>query len=124
MTTRARPRLGELVHYVSYGTPKGEFTSQCRAAYVTEKPDEDTYEGREGALGLAVLNPTGLFYHPLAMGGVREHQRPEGHVTDSIKAQRVPGNEGDHWTPEEGQEAGERVPYDFPGGTWHWDCGA
>jgi hypothetical protein len=50
------------VHYVSYGTPKGEFTSQCRAATVTEVGADET-------VGLMVANPTGLFFHPLAAGG-------------------------------------------------------
>jgi hypothetical protein len=27
-----RPSVGRIVHYVSYGTPAGEYTSQCRAA--------------------------------------------------------------------------------------------
>jgi len=28
-------RIGEIVHYRSYGTPGGEFPSTCRAAIVT-----------------------------------------------------------------------------------------
>lgn len=48
------PSVGRIVHYVSYGTPGGEYTSQCRAAIVTEVRDEDT-------VSLAVLNPTGIF---------------------------------------------------------------
>lgn len=28
--------IGRIVHYVSYGTPGGEYTSECRAAVVTE----------------------------------------------------------------------------------------
>jgi hypothetical protein len=73
-----------MVHYVSYGTPKGEYTSQCRAATVTEvgqwvtvdttTPESfSTSEGRpvrnleqwwyEDALGLTVHNPTGVFFN-------------------------------------------------------------
>lgn len=60
--TPTPPSVGRVVHYVSYGTPKGEYTSQCRAATVTEV-------GEDGHVGLAVVNPTGLFFHPLAAGG-------------------------------------------------------
>lgn len=50
------PSIGRIVHYVSYGTPKGEYTSQCRAALITEVAAQEM-------VGLAVLNPTGLFFH-------------------------------------------------------------
>jgi hypothetical protein len=45
-----------VVHYVSYGTPGGEYHSECRAAVVTETDTSDT-------VGLAVLNPTGMFFN-------------------------------------------------------------
>jgi hypothetical protein len=51
-----KPSVGRIVHYVSYGTPGGEYTSQCRAAVVTETDTSDT-------VGLAVLNPTGMFFN-------------------------------------------------------------
>jgi hypothetical protein len=51
-----KPSIGRVVHYVSYGTPGGEYTSQCRAAVVTETDTSDT-------VGLAVLNPTGMFFN-------------------------------------------------------------
>ncbi len=57
-----RQRIGDTVHYVSYGTPGGEFPSVCRAAKVTEIGEDHTY-------GLCVINPTGLFFHPLSSGG-------------------------------------------------------
>jgi hypothetical protein len=50
------PLVNQLVHYVSYGTPGGEYASQCRAAVVTEIISEDL-------VSLAVLNPTGLFFN-------------------------------------------------------------
>lgn len=53
------PSVGRIVHYVSYGTPNGEYTKQCRAAIITEVSPE---EG--GMVGLAVLNPTGMFFNP------------------------------------------------------------
>lgn len=49
-----RPSIGRLVHYVSYGTPGGEYASQCRAAIITEVDEEDGNH----RVGLAVLNPT------------------------------------------------------------------
>jgi hypothetical protein len=55
-----KPSVGRIVHYVSYGTPGGEYTSQCRAAIiteVTEHPDAD------GTVGLAVLNPEGVHFN-------------------------------------------------------------
>jgi hypothetical protein len=72
-----------MVHYVSHGTPLREdgsraFEPQCRAAVVTEVDPDDP-----GRVGLAVLNPTGFFFHPLAAGGcthvaVDEQQAPAG----------------------------------------------
>ncbi|MBB5081364.1 hypothetical protein [Nonomuraea endophytica] len=64
----ATPSIGRIVHYVSYGTPGGEYTSQCRAAQITEvAPDGNT-------VGLAVISPTGLFFHSLAQGGCEHHE--------------------------------------------------
>lgn len=60
-----RPSVGRVVHYVSYGTPGGEYTSQCRAAVVTEVCDNPNgVDPETGALcvSLAVLNPTGMFF--------------------------------------------------------------
>ncbi|MFF9279501.1 hypothetical protein [Streptomyces griseosporeus] len=64
-----RPRVGEIVHYVSHGTPpradgSQAFTPACRAAIVTEADRAST-----DRVGLAVLNPTGTFLHSLAAGG-------------------------------------------------------
>lgn len=52
------PTVGQIVHYTSYGTPKGEYTAECRAAVVTETDPEGSYR-----VGLAVLNPTGAFFN-------------------------------------------------------------
>lgn len=80
------PTVGRIVHYRSYGTPGGEFTPECRAAQVTEvDPD--------GNVGLAVLNPSGLFFHPIAHdNGPCPHEEPA--------------------------EPGASTA----GGTWHWPC--
>jgi len=56
MTETSRPSVGRIVHYVSYGTPGGEYGKECRAAIVTEVSAEDP-----SIVGLCVLNPTGLF---------------------------------------------------------------
>lgn len=71
------PLVGSTVHYVSYGTPGGEYTRQCRAATVTEVGawrTVETIDAGEGArilrqerdklaLSLEVHNPTGLFFN-------------------------------------------------------------
>ena len=57
--TDQKPSVGRIVHYVSYGTPGGEYTSQCRAAVVAGVPEA----GDGLALDLVVLNPTGLFFN-------------------------------------------------------------
>lgn len=55
------PSVGRIVHYQSYGTPGGEYLPEARAAVVTtthpEMPGMD--------VGLAVLNPTGMFFNQL-----------------------------------------------------------
>ena len=48
--------VGRIVHYISYGTPGGEYGSECRAAIITDAGDRVT-------VGLAVINPTGLFFN-------------------------------------------------------------
>lgn len=61
------PSVGRIVHYVSYGTPGGEFLSECRAAVVTavvgifDEDNEDELTNWD--LALAVLNPTGMFFN-------------------------------------------------------------
>lgn len=57
-----KPSAGRIVHYVSYGTPGGEYQSECRAAIITEGSDALDGEGVE-TIGLCVFNPTGLFFN-------------------------------------------------------------
>ena len=87
------PSVGRIVHYVSYGTPGGEYTSACRAAVVTEVIS--SVHGPE-LIGLCVLNPTGQFFNR----GVDYH-------------------EGGPLKPGETRRdlCGDR---DYAGGTWHW----
>lgn len=88
------PTVGRAVHYVSHGTPFREdgtqaYVATCRSATVTEVNAEEPYQ-----VGLAVQNPTGAHYHPLAAGGCFLFQ-PDG--------------------------AGCSLPPDQRrGGTWHW----
>jgi hypothetical protein len=63
------PSVGRAVHYVSYGTPGGEYKSECRAAIVTEVGDypagvsDADRENIAVPVGLAVMNPEGMFFN-------------------------------------------------------------
>jgi hypothetical protein len=107
------------VHYVSYGTPGGEYTSECRAAIITEVPlvdeartDELRAEGAallaRGAVGLAVLNPRGVFFH--------EADYDEGGETPG--ATDCPTLEA-HGNPFRYCSCGWAEAA-LKGGTWHW----
>lgn len=52
-----KPSVGRIVHYVSYGTPGGEYPSVCRAAIITDA------ESSNETCSL-VLNPEGMFFNP------------------------------------------------------------
>ena len=54
------PSVGRIVHYQSYGTPGGEYLPEPRAAVITQVSGLATASG--AYVGLAVLNPTGLFF--------------------------------------------------------------
>lgn len=72
---RPKPAIGRGVHYVSYGTPGGEYGQCCRAATITEiggwrtlstQQDDETHrilhqEWDPDMMGLVVHNPTGTF---------------------------------------------------------------
>ena len=64
-----KPSVGRIVHYVSFGTPGGEYESECRAAVITEVQDDP-----QSSVGLCVLNPTGQFFNR----GVRHHEAQAG----------------------------------------------
>jgi hypothetical protein len=66
----AKPTVGRIVHYVSYGTPGGEYGSECRAAIVTEVTRAEVNEENPAGdgiyrdtVGLMVANPTGQFFN-------------------------------------------------------------
>jgi hypothetical protein len=105
-----KPAVGDIVHYVSYGTPGGEFGRECRAAIVTELTkvvSEQSSAAAEQifrqAVGLMVANPTGQFFNRSVL-----------HAPGTF---RGPGRK---------TAPGEPLPIitcadlDFPGGTWHW----
>lgn len=67
-----KPSVGRIVHYVSHGTPLDErgqqaYASTCRAAIVTkvwaEPAAEDGSVPPARVVGLAVLNPEGMFFN-------------------------------------------------------------
>lgn len=59
-----KPSVGRIVHYVSYGTPGGEYGSECRAAVITgvHGAVKENHED-QGDVHLAVLNPEGMFFN-------------------------------------------------------------
>lgn len=77
-----KPSVGRIVHYVSFGTPGGEYAPKCRAAIVTEvgawvtvgndsdgsaagvKGAQRMQEWDPDAVTLFVANPGGLFLNP------------------------------------------------------------
>jgi hypothetical protein len=91
MTVRMRrqPTVGRIVHYVAYGTPGGEYPVTCRAAIITDP-------GTGWDLGLAVLNPTGMFFNP------QISHSPGDPAADAPGARCATGDRA------------------YPGGTWHW----
>jgi hypothetical protein len=71
-----KPSISRAVHYVSYGTPGGEYSSTCRAATIVEVGawldimEDFPADGRvmyqnwdEEACVLFVMNPSGLFFN-------------------------------------------------------------
>jgi hypothetical protein len=68
-----KPTVGRIVHYVSYGTPGGEYGQECRAAVVTavgrgaEEKTRDIEATNGGDMAqevdLCVLNPEGMFFN-------------------------------------------------------------
>ncbi|MGB3327340.1 MAG: hypothetical protein WBA46_00215 [Thermomicrobiales bacterium] len=50
------PSVGRMLHYVSYGTPGGEYAPEHRAATVTAVNDD-------GTVDLFVMNPSGTFHN-------------------------------------------------------------
>ena len=100
--------IGRFVHYVSYGTPEGEYDKTCRAAVITEIAE---LKNEHGLVSLCVLNPTGLFfnsnvkYHD-GSGNPGPPDCPYDHNDMPWRDCPIPGC---GWTEPS-----------YVGGTWHW----
>lgn len=94
--------IGQTVHYTSHGTPGGEYGKECRAAIVTELTADP------GVVGLAVLNPTGMFFNRAAYDDGASHPG----------APDCP-DQASHGAPFRYCACGWTEP-SHTGGTWHW----
>ena len=83
-----KPSIGRIVHYVSYGTPGGEYTSQCRAAVVTEVGEVFVPQGQDPPAGtpvsLAVLNPEGMFFNRGVLQDEDQHRGGTWHWPERV----------------------------------------
>lgn len=96
-----KPSVGRMVHYVSYGTPGGEYPMACRAAIVTEVAVDDRHAEVYGT-GLAVLNPAGMFFNQgVSFDGGSDQAPIPGMAFDTVPEPLCDGK----W---------------YAGGTWHW----
>ncbi|OKK06410.1 hypothetical protein AMK26_10310 [Streptomyces sp. CB03234] len=102
------PAVGRIVHYVSYGTPGGEYGKACRAAIITGVPPAGVGGEDRETLQLAVLSPTGMHFNTA--------YHDEGDETPGAPDCPSPDS---HGAPLRycscGWAEGERA-----GGTWHW----
>lgn len=58
------PTIGGNAHYVAFGTPKEEFPANvCRAAVITEFLPYSFNGETNYTVGVAVLNPTGMYFN-------------------------------------------------------------
>lgn len=66
--------IGQTVHYVSYGTPGGEYTSECRAAVITAL--SAFCEAHMQCMQLVVINPEGMYFnsHVPYNGGTQQRE--------------------------------------------------
>ena len=107
-----KPSVGRIVHYVSYGTPGGEYGRECRAAIVTEVLESEpgsAEEHRAGEVGLCVLNPAGQFFNR----NVAYDEGAEKPGKPNCGEARYHGN------PFRYCECGW-AEASHAGGTWHW----
>lgn len=103
--TQQAPSVGRIVHYRSFGTPGGEYPSVCRAAIITEADSEPGVT----AVGLAVLNPEGMYFN-------RDVSYDEG---AEVKGDPDCPNPAGHGNPFRYCSCGW-VEASHRGGTWHW----
>lgn len=84
------PSVGRIVHYVSYGTPGGEYKSVCRAAVVTAVNTKTVkVNGMEGEriehVDLAILNPEGMFFNRGVMQAEADHVGGTWHWPERVE---------------------------------------
>lgn len=84
-----KPSVGRIVHYVSYGTPGGEYPSVCRAAIVTavddyQQPAENGEGLHIGHVSLCVLNPEGQFFNRHVIQNEAEHRGGTWHWPERV----------------------------------------
>ncbi|MFC8490733.1 hypothetical protein ACFUJU_07985 [Streptomyces sp. NPDC057235] len=81
-----KPSVGRIVHYVSYGTPGGEYTSQCRAAIITEVDEYQPSDDGQfvGHLNLCVLSPDGMFFNKGVLQDKDEHRGGTWHWPERV----------------------------------------
>jgi hypothetical protein len=68
------PSIGRIVHYISYGTPNGEYKPEHRAAMVTGVNYKDDSKTEIESIDIVIFNPTGLFFNQRVNEGTREGQ--------------------------------------------------
>lgn len=89
-----KPTIGRIVHYVSYGTPGGEYGHQCRAAIVTAIPEQHPeIPDAHPQISLCVLNPAGMFFNETVMFDGGDTRKTDPGLCDQAT---------------------------HHGGTWHW----
>lgn len=79
-----KPSVGRIVHYVSYGTPGGEYAPECRAAIITEVGPTTESVGAPDDVSLAVLNPTGMFFNRGCRHDEEHHQGGTWHWPERV----------------------------------------
>lgn len=108
-----KPSVGRIVHYVARGSADGQFPVACRAAVITEVDAGTPQRSGGGRVGLAVLNPTGIFLHSLAAGGCEYDDGAQTPGAADCPNPEIHGNPL-RYCPCGWREAG------LVGGTWHW----
>ncbi len=71
--------VGKMVWYTSYGTPKGEYTSEVRAAVVTAIHANYVVD-------ICVLNPTGQFFNTNVQHSVDPKPGHWSYIPDTAKS--------------------------------------
>ncbi|MDQ0376600.1 hypothetical protein [Amycolatopsis thermophila] len=83
------PSIGQTVHYVSHGTPGGEYTKQCRAAVITQVTgravDPATGDPTDAwVVGLLVQNPTGVHLAQVCVQSEQSHDGGTWHWPEHV----------------------------------------